>query len=198
MKVERLPLMLCCGALALSVWISAANAQVYRYEKDGQVVYGDRMPVSNQSGHSVLNKHGVVFERVLSRDEQRQLEKEREKARQKEIQDRTLLHTFGSEADIALVRNRRLAMIDVQIEQVDSKAASLRARSVDLETRIKLQEANSGRGQAPEHMYAELIQTRSHFRNTLVVLNEKMIDRNNMASKFVADMNRYRELRARQ
>lgn len=193
----RLSRVIHVSALVLLVTVSNAHAEVYRYVKDGQVFYGDRMPGStHQSGHSVLNNQGVVFKEVLSRDEQRQKVRALEEKEQREFRDRALLNTFGSEDDLVVARNRRLALLDIQIAQVDGRAESLSVRVVDLKERIKVQEAGAGNEQATSHLQVDLTHARAKLNSTLVVLNDKMIERNNMATQFVFDMTRYRELKA--
>ena len=196
MGPSRLSRVTLISALALFVSVSAAQAEVYRYVKDGQVFYGDRMPESShQSGHSVLNKQGVVFKEVLSRDEQRQKTLALEKQEQQDYRDRALLETFGSEDDLVLARNRRLALLDIQIAQIDSQAESLSERAVDIKERIKVHGLDSDSNDAPVNLYSELSQARIKLNSTLAVLNDKMIERNNMATQFVSDMKRYRELK---
>lgn len=186
------------SALALFAFLSAAQAEVYRYVKDGQVFYGDRMPeASHQSGHSVLNKQGVVFKEVLSRDEQRQKTLAIEKKEQQDFRDRALLETFGSEDDLVLARNRRLALLDVQIAQIDSQAESLCTRAVEIKERIKIHDMDAGSEDVALSLHSDLSQARIKLNSTLAVLNDKMIERNNMATQFVADMKRYRELKVR-
>lgn len=199
MEVARLSRILCFSALSLSAWMSTANAEVYRYVKDGQVFYGDRMPSSNhQSGHSVLNKQGVVFKEVLSRDEQRQVANAKKEVERLESRDRALLDTFGNEDDLVLARNRRLTLLDIQIGQIDSRAESLCTRAIEIKNRIKMQEAEASDSELRGGLHTELNQARAKLNSTLIVLNKKMIERNNMASQFVADMNRFRELKAQQ
>ena len=196
MGPSRLSRVTLFSALALLVSVSAAQAEVYRYVKDGQVFYGDRMPESgHQSGHSVLNKQGVVFKEVLSRDEQRQKTLALEEQEQQDFRDRALLETFGSEDDLVLARNRRLALLDIQMAQIDSQAESLCARAIDIKERIKVQEADASNEDGPVNLQTDLSQARIKLNSTLAVLNDKMIERNNMATQFVADMKRYRELK---
>ena len=196
MGLLRLPRVIPVSALALLVSLSTAKAEVYRYVKDGQVFYGDRMPEStHQNGHSVLNKQGVVFKEVLSRDEQRQKIRALEEKEQQEFRDRALLDTFGTEDDLVLARNRRLALLDIQIAQIDSQAEALCARAIDIKERIKVQEVDASNEDGSANLQTDLSQARTKLNSTLAVLNDKMIERNNMATQFVADMKRYRELK---
>ncbi|MFK8074975.1 MAG: DUF4124 domain-containing protein [Granulosicoccus sp.] len=186
------------GAVALLLPLSTAQAEVYRYVKDGQVFYGDRMPEpTHQNGHSVLNKQGVVFREVLSRDERRQKLRALEEREQLDSRDRALLDTFRTEDELVLAHDRRLALLDTQMEHIASQAESFRVRAVDIKQRIKVQEGDASYENNSSGLYRDLSQAHTRLSSSLAILNAKVIERNKMAARFLAERERYRELKAR-
>ena len=184
------------GACAFASTLALADP-VYKYKEEGQTVYQDRAPRSEQDqGHSILNNQGVVLEKVLSRQERRaalKLEREAELAR---IRDRALLATFTTEADLIRTRDDRIGMIDGLISRLDDRIRILSERLAVVDKRVELQEKSLGPGHAQDSLYAEQRSIQRNIENAWSLIDSKAAERSEVAEKFDADLLRYRELKA--
>ena len=192
--VSRVPALL----LALGVaWTAPAAAEVYRWEDRGLTTYQDRAPDSSQDdGHAILNRQGVVLEEVLSREErqrERKAERRRELAR---IRDRALLATFTTEDDLIRTRDDRIGMIDGLISRLDDRIRILSERLAIVDKRVQMQEKSLGENEAQESLYAEQRSIQRNIENAWSLIDAKAAERGDLADKFDADLERYRELKA--
>lgn len=177
---------------------SAVQAEaVYRLQEGSEIIYQDRAPSSSQdSGHSVLNKQGVVLRQVLSRDERRVARKRAEEVRLTKIRDRALLATFTTEEDLIRTRDDRMGMIDGLISRLDDRILILSDRLGVLEERIARFEEERGDGEAPDSLYAEKESIQRNIENAWALIDAKAVERKTLVDKFDDDLQRYRELRA--
>jgi len=204
MAQTRFALKLGVTVLVGMVWCTSVFAQglkkpsnrVYKYEESGLTVYQDRAPSSKQdNGHAVLSKRGVVVKEVLSREERR---KARRLQRDKElavIRDRALLATFTTEEDLTRTRDDRVGMIDGLISRLDDRIRILSERLSVVEKRILQQEQTRGESNAQESLYAEQHSIQRNIENAWSLIDSKAAERGVVASKFEADLIRYRELK---
>ena len=174
----------------------AQQSKVYRYEERGLTTYQDRAPSSTQDdGHAILSKQGVVLKEVLSREarrEARKAERDRELAR---IRDRALLATFTAEEDLTRTRDDRIGMIDGLISRLDDRIRILSDRLSVVEKRIQQQEKSRGEGNAQESLHAEQHSIQRNIENAWSLIDSKAAERSVVADKFEADLIRYRELK---
>lgn len=188
-----LPLTVVAAIMCASV---AMADSVYRLEDRGLVTYQDRAPDSDQDdGHSILNNQGVVLEEVLSREGRqlaRKLESERRLAR---IRDRALLATFTTEEDLIRTRDDRIGLIDGLILRLDDRIRILSERLDIVNDRIDEQETAVGIDNAAETLYAERQSTQRNIENAWSLIDAKAAERLETATKFDADLTRYRELK---
>lgn len=183
------------GALLVHSQLAKADA-VYKYEDRGLTIYQDRAPDSKQDdGHSILNKQGVVLEKVLSREERRA---ERKRQRDRElsaIRDRALLATFTTEDDLIRARDDRIGMIDGLIGRLDDRIRILSERLSIVDKRVLMQEKSLGAGKAQESLYSEQRSIQRNIENAWSLIDSKAAERHELATKFDDDLERYRELR---
>lgn len=122
-------LLLAALAAACAAWAGPADAtgKVYRWvDEKGVVHFGDAIPPEySRQRHEVLNARGT-----------------REVVHGEELppplpvydsRDRALLASYGSVAEIAAVRDRRIGYLDSQNEVAQNRLESLRARQRELE-----------------------------------------------------------------
>lgn len=197
----RAAVRLAAATLALCTAALVANGvraeTVYKYEDRGLTTYQDRAPSSTQdNGHSILNHQGVVLQEVLSRQErraERKRERERELAR---IRDRALLATFTTEEDLVRTRDDRIGMIDGLISRLDDRIRILSERLAVVDKRVQMQEKSMGAGNAQETLYGEQRSIQRNIENAWSLIDSKAAERSELAEKFDADLDRYRELKA--
>ena len=185
--------------LGLGLWVAwsgPAAAEVYRWEDRGLITYQDRAPDSTQDdGHAILNRQGVVLEEVRSREgrvAERKAERRRQLAR---IRDRALLATFTEEEDLVRTRDDRIGMIDGLISRLDDRIRILSERLAIVDKRVQMQEKSLGEDRAQESLYAERRSIQRNIENAWSLIDSKAAERSDVADKFDDDLARYRELR---
>ena len=177
--------------------VAPAAAEVYRWEDGGLVTYQDRAPDSSQDdGHAILNRQGVVLEEVLSREGRKAARRAERERQLTKIRDRALLATFTTEDDLTRTRDDRVGMIDGLISRLDDRIRILSERLAVVDKRIEMQERNLGEGGAQESLYAERRSVRRNIENAWSLIDAKAAERGELVDKFEADLRRYRELKA--
>jgi len=186
------------------IWCTSVHAQlskkppkkVYRYEESGMTIYQDRAPSSSQdNGHAVLSKRGVVVKEVLSKEERRKARRVQRDKELAKIRDRALLATFTTEEDLTRTRDDRVGMIDGLIGRLDDRIRILSERLNVIEKRILQQEQSRGESNAQESLYAEQHSIQRNIENAWSLIDSKAAERGVVASKFESDLIRYRELK---
>ena len=177
-------------------WPAPAAAEVYRWEDRGLTTYQDRAPDSTQDdGHAILNRQGVVLEEVRSREgriAERKAERRRQLAR---IRDRALLATFTEEEDLIRTRDDRIGMIDGLISRLDDRIRILSERLAIVDKRVQMQEKSLGEDRAQKSLYAERRSIQRNIENAWSLIDSKAAERSDVADKFDDDLARYRELK---
>lgn len=176
---------------------SLAHADaVYRLEERGLIIYQDRAPDSgHDDGHTILNNRGVVLEKVLSREERSAARRRAGEIKLARIRDRALLATFTTEEDLIRTRDDRIGLIDGLIGRLDDRIRILSERLNVVSERIAVQEADVGKDNAAETLYAEYLSTQRNIENAWSLIDAKAAERSETAAKFEADLSRYRELK---
>lgn len=176
--------------------ISMANAEVFRYEEGGKVTYGDYIPKSGlDTGHTVLSKQGVVLKQVKSREERREARRLEKEAKVLRIRDRTLLKTFTEEEDLIRTRDERLELLDGQIARLSDRVRLSKESLVGVDERIRASENSMGAGEAPSDLYVELGRVKRKIEILWTQIDAKAVARKDIATKFEADVIRYRWLK---
>jgi len=136
---------LALGALAAS---GAANAAMYKWVDDkGVVHYSDKMPPDAvNKGNVELNKQGMQVRKVapampdekrhaLEAEQARQLDQQREAARQQQEaarRDRALLDSYTTEGDIDLAKSRAIRTLQASVDSAQAYSAQLTKRKAGL------------------------------------------------------------------
>lgn len=195
-------LILCC----LLVAPDAQAQYVYRWVDDqGETHYGQSVPPKFKDyGYVKLGPSGNVLERVepaLSEEQIEQRRRERaEQARREaqqrsqEAQDRMLLATYNSEAELR-------ESLEMQLEGLQSQRQSTRKALELIENRFaglvgRAARLNRAGRAVPERLQSQINDTREElqdFRNDLDRLDQREAS---VREKFEADLARYRELKS--
>lgn len=181
-----------------------AQSSVYRWVDDeGEVHYGQSVPPEFKDyGYVRLGPDGTVRERVepaLSPEEiaerrrRRAEEAEREaEQRSEETRDRMLLATYSSEADLKQA-------LEMQIAGINSQRTSTRMALDLIETRFEKLVSRAARRDregegVPEQLSESIRETRRELRRLRADL-ERLDEREaKTRERFMADLQRYREL----
>lgn len=205
----RAQIVLLAGA---AVAASAASGQqrLYRWvDEDGNVHYGDRVPPEySKRDREVLNEQGVSVGREdgeLTAEERAARERERseaaaEEAARREVaqRDRMLLETYLSVADIEDLRDRRLELLDSQIQVTELYLSDLRKRLANLEAEAERYAPRSDADDArplPESLAAELEQTRASIDSYEQQIERTRAEQARLRAQFEDDIERFRELK---
>jgi len=204
------------SALLLSVLLCALCGQVsaatlYKWvDENGAVRYSDRLPPQqSRQKHQQLNSQGLVMstreaakpaeELAAEAEAKRKQEAEQlEAAKIKEIQDqqdRVLLLTFASEAELEHARDNRIEAIDSVIRLIESSIQS---------TQVKLDELQHSAEQSwiaqGKPVPGGLQQKIEHFSRKIESRNEqlqaKVTEREKIREKYELDLERFRDLKA--
>ncbi|MCC5795288.1 MAG: hypothetical protein JJT85_11215 [Chromatiales bacterium] len=206
-------------ALALLVALPAAEARqdqatkLYRWVDDeGITRIGQFLPPEFAGrAHEVLNERGIVIRRVpqdpvLGDPEVMARENaEREAAERVAVatarRDSMLLSAYLSVADIEALRDQRVEMMKAQITVTENFLGELRERLARLQREARRFQPYNEDPEAPpidERLAGELSDTMASillYEQNLVEARERKAQ---LASDFAADIERFRELTARQ
>ena len=196
---------------ALLVAVLAASAQaaekkLYRWvDKNGQVHYGDSIPpeyaeqdrdVLNRQGVQVGREQGLVTE-AEARAQAEAARLAREEAKRK-LRDRVLLQTYQSVAELEVLRDRRLELVDAQLTIQEQSLANLRTKRLLLEkqaSRYKPVNKSADAKPLPQELALDLRRSASDIATQQENLVRRREERENIRLTFEADMKRYQELR---
>jgi hypothetical protein len=184
------------------VWIAMptlALAATYKWvDEQGVTHYGDKIPpqyakqqreVVNDQGTTVkvLQKEKTPEERAA--EQAAKLEQERLKqAEQKQAAyDRYLVQTFESEADLARMRDERLATMDSHIK-INETAAAGTQKSLD---QLKAREA---KGKTPQ-LTKQITELEARLAKDQQTLTKQRDERARLSAQFTRDIARYRQLK---
>lgn len=197
---------LLAALLAASMLALAANAQAALYkwtDERGTVHYSDKMPADAVNRASFqLNRQGMtirkteqarpVAQRVpkTESDEQqlRQAERDRVIAARR---DRALIESYTSEAEIELAKSRAVATIDGQVQSAQAFIAQMQKRRDELESK----KATFSPRPVPGSIVREIETIDGEVRRQNDFVAGKQKESANVAARYEADKQRFRELR---
>lgn len=197
--------------LALAVLPAVSGADVYRWvDEQGVVHYGDRIPPeAARRDRDILNERGIALERLPGEKtpaqraadaRQREAEAERRAERERRAnRDRVLLSTYLTVAEIEMLRDRRLELLDAQTRLTQQHLDNLKDRREGLR-------AEAGRfdhppGAAPDRpplpvdLQAELVDVDSSVARYETLLRQRQTERARLTEQFAGDIGRFRELK---
>lgn len=175
-------------------------------DTNGQMLYGDRMPIGCQGMDTeVLNAHGMVL-RVIEGDKTRDARLSRESSETKERQakeqrlqrDRMLLETYLSVEDIERLRDQRLELLAAQLRVTEQTINNMRERQTRLESQVARFKPYSDKPNAPplpDHLAEEMVNTVNSLRVYQESLQKNRDEQADVKSTFSADIKRFKELK---
>jgi hypothetical protein len=188
--------------------VGTAQAKLYRWvDEEGNVHYSDRVPpAAAEKERKVLNEEGRTIERHQRAKTREEVEQRRrseqqiiEEARRREEQqrqDRMLLMTFTTAEDLEHVRDDRVAAVDAQIMILDEKLERLRKARADLDAQAaKLTEG--GQAMISDDLNQRLQRNEAEIRRSEAYLESRRAERQAIVDKFNADLERFKELKAK-
>ncbi len=190
--------------------MSASAQQVFRWvDSNGVVHYGDRIPpeFANQD-RALLNQHGVTvgFERGALTDaeiaererlaiaEEARLQREQETAQR----DQMLLDTYLSVTDIEELRDRRIELLQSQMQVTEQYLGNLRKRLQSLEREAERYTERLGTGDSaelPENLSLELSRTVASIDLYEENLARTRVEQDQLEAAFAVDIERFSELK---
>lgn len=193
------------GALLIALGtVRSAHATTFRWvDEKGVVHYTDKMPADAVNrGHVELNTQGMrvrktdpalTAEQIRAREEDVERQKQATRDRQEsDRRDRALMSSYSREEDIDLARSRALTTIDSQMQSARVYAAALTKRQSEL---VASKQA-LGSKPVPEVTERELANIDVELDRTNTIIGAKKQEGLAIASKYDADKQRFRELRA--
>jgi hypothetical protein len=186
-----------------------ANGKVFNWtDNEGVMHYGDRVPPEFAStGHIVLNKHGIEIRRVdaeKTEEEKAELRRlaelraEQLKARNRALlRDKVLLSTYLSIEEIEALRDRRIELVAGQIHVTQIYLDNLREKLLKLEKEAQRFHPYSTNPDAPM-IDQKLARELSNTLDSILLYEQNLArsrrEQDQLASKFAADIGRFRQL----
>ncbi len=154
----------------------------------------------NERGITVETKERALTKEELSKikakeeEEQQRVAKEEEKNKKQAAADRVLLATFLSEDEIITARDRKLAVIDGNIEVTNITIDKL---NDDLQTQRKKAANYERRGKTvPEGTLKEIASLERQIASKQEFIESKQAEKETIREKYAKDLERFRELKA--
>ncbi len=202
------PIVLALTATCLVAIGTVAQAgPTYRWvDSEGAVHYGDRVPPEYAEQRSdVLNRHGVP---VGSRDgllsdaeraaEQREAEAQEARIAQQR-RDRVLLDTYMSVEEIRMLRDRRLEMLQAQLDVTAGTLERLYHQLHELEMLAEEYQPYNTQADAPrisDALANDLASTQASVLNYERTLANGRQEQTRLVASFDEDISRFEELQA--
>ena len=196
-------------AIALAASLAFAQ-RLYRWvDDDGVVHYGDRIPPQYADrDRALLNSQGVPVGReqgTVTPEERAALEKqEQDEAEAREARaetarrDRMLLETYLSVEDIEDLRDRRLELLQSQIDVTENYLQGLRERLRGLHaeaSKYKPYSDREGAAEVPADLASEISNTMSSIASYEHTLERTSANQAKLTAQFDSDIERFRELK---
>jgi len=209
-RIERKSAACHVGALALAVLLAVmsgrAHAALYKWtDAHGEVHYSDKLPVEAVNGATTqLNRQGITVHkteaaRPIAQQPVARTESEEQKLREAERarvlaarRDRALIESYASEAEIDLAKSRAVATIDGQVRSAYAYLAQMTKRRQELEDKKPTYAPRPVPGSLVREI--ETIDAEMGRQNEFIAAKER--EAANVAARYDADKERFRELRA--
>ncbi len=202
------PIVLALTAASLVAAATVAQAgPTYRWvDSDGVVHYGDRVPPEYAEQRSdVLNRHGVAVgarDGLLSEAERQaeQREAEAQEARvAQQRRDRVLLDTYISVDEIRMLRDRRLEMLQAQLDVTAGTLERLYQQLHELEMLAEEYQPYSNNADAPgipDDLANDLASTHASVLSYERTLENSRDEQMRLMRRFEEDISRFEELQS--
>ncbi len=164
-------------------------------------------PEYAQKAHREMSEAGITVSRTKRAKTKEELRKEREEAarlaplraeqarkdRERKMKDRVLLSTYTTERDLTLAHEGQVIAIDIRIDhtekilkQLERSLEQLRAEAAKLE--------RSGKPVTP-NFESKIAKVERQMHNTSNMIEQRRLQKADIAAQFVEDRDRYRELK---
>ncbi|HSC23833.1 MAG TPA: DUF4124 domain-containing protein [Casimicrobiaceae bacterium] len=198
------------AALALGVLLAFASGHargaLYKWTDDhGEVHYSDKLPLEAVNRATTqLNRQGVTVHRTeaakpVAQQPVARSESEEQKLREAERarvlaarRDRALIESYTSEAEIDLAKSRAVGTIEGQVRSANAFVAQMMKRRQELEDKKPTYAPRPVPGSLVREI--ETIDAEVERQNGLIAAKER--EAANVAARYEADKQRFRELRA--
>ena len=185
----------------------AQSAQTYRWvDNEGVVHFGDRVPPEYADQRSdVLNRHGVPVgsrDGLLSEDERAAEQREAEALAARIAQqrrDRVLLDTYLSVDEIRMLRDRRLEMLQAQLDVTAGTLERLYQQLHELEMLAEEYQPHNSDADAPripDDLANDLASTQASVLTYERTLANGRQEQMRLVERFDEDISRFEELQA--
>lgn len=177
--------------------------------KDGVRECGNAIPPEySQQSSETINERGITVEskeRALTKEELAEIQKkkddekqraaeEAEKRKKQDAEDRVLLATFLSEEEIISARDRKLGLINGNIEVTNGTIDKLNS---DLQEQRKKAANYERKGRTvPEGTLKEIASLERQIKNKEEFIAAKNAEKEVIREKYARDLDRFRELKA--
>jgi len=188
-------LMLLAAVAVLSAGqVVASTHTLYRYRNAEDVVVIDFSipPEFAVNGYEVISHDGRVLEIVQPL---RDLPSATERARSREQQrlDQFILRSYSTLEDVQQARDRRLTLLDREIEVLKSNIRELRRRHLELRDQAASYQASGAA--PPESTEAVMVELREQERSTSALLKEREAQHQKLAEQYAYYGSRLLELK---
>ena len=197
------------GVLICAMSFSSTAAKLYKWvDENGSVHYSSQLPpAQSKKEHQQLNSQGMVLttkeaprppeELAREAEAQRKLEEQqKEEARLKaeqDAQDRVLLLTYSSEAEIEHARENRMEVIDSVIRLINS-SIEITQEKLDMLKQSAEQNYISHGNPVPGGLAQKIEHFERKIESRSAQLAAKTEEKEKIRQKYELDMERYREL----
>jgi Domain of unknown function (DUF4124) len=207
--MRKAPVVLLIVASLCLAGTTASAQKVYRWvDSNGVVHYGDHVPpefanrdrdLLNNQAISVGFERGELSaaeiaerDRLVATDELRR-KQERETAQR----DQVLLDTYLSVSDIEELRDRRIELLESQMQVTEQYLGNLRKRMRTLEREAaRYSEKDDGDEEMPENLALELSRTIASIDLYEENLERTRLEKDELREAFAMDIARFRQLKS--
>ncbi len=202
-------LFLVTGLIAVAPAALAAQEGTTKIKKcqdaQGRWHFGDfaaaeceRSKVIEMSGQGVKKKEIAApptAEELKQQDLQREAqERERDRSEQQKRRDELLLTSYGTEADISYVRDRKLAQVDATIQASEGTLNALRVALKRMEGQLA-EETKKGDKKAADQSAKSIEQTKAQIARHEATIAAKNAEKDAIRRQHDEELARYRELK---
>ena len=175
-------------------------------DKQGQVQYGDSMPMACQGQDTeVLNRNGMLLRMIegdatkAARLQRDAVESKARKEREQRAQhDRMLIDTYLTVEDIERLRDQRLDLLVAQYRVTEQNVTNMQDRQERLQTQISRFKPYNDAADAPplpDRLAEEMVNTVKGMRVYQEQLAKNRKEQADLKTTFDADIRRFKELK---
>lgn len=204
MQHRHIPIAALGLVLALTCGSASADKLYKWVDQDGRVHYSDKVPPEAAAhGRELKSERGLTIQRVAPAKTPEQIEAERRAQAEEEArraaeakqaeQDRILLMTFSSTAEIIRARDDRLAAIDARIRLTEENLRKLQTQLEQAQRQAVEQERSGSAALEATHKRIADLQRQVNEHQNFIAKRQQ--ERAALEARFDADLARFKELK---